>query len=72
MLTPTRREVATTPAAKVPPGATLWGGFHDGATVRHVQRLGWGILLLLEDGRELRRPQAWPVTWLHPASRVKA
>lgn len=69
MLTPTRREVATTPAAKVPVGATLWGGYYDGLTVRHVRRIGWSVGFLLDDGRELVLNDGREVAWLHPASR---
>jgi hypothetical protein len=69
MLTPTRREIVVTAAAKVPAGAQLWGGRHDGAVVRACCERYPLTVLLLGDGSELHLVPVTPVEWLHPAGR---
>lgn len=76
MLTPTRREIVTTPAYKAPPGAEVWGGPRDGQIVARIVPVHGGrgpqAVVLFADGSELRIRPATQLTWLHPAGKAVA
>jgi hypothetical protein len=67
-----KREVVVSNARKVPPAATIYGGALDGALVRHSILHGDAVVLILDDGQEVRIDPLSPVAWLHPAGRKTA
>lgn len=63
------REVAITRAFRVPSGAQIFGGRHDGLAILRAIRDEKHVVLLLADGSEQRCDRATEIAWLHPSAR---